>query len=93
MPINKDLKSLVRARMKKTGEAYTTARAHLLKNPDAKRFPRPFSLLPRKSITPDSLAPATPRSRRRQDVSGSVGLERSITSAPKTCRTATSQRW
>jgi hypothetical protein len=31
MPINKDLKRLVRARMKKTGEAYTTARAHLLK--------------------------------------------------------------
>lgn len=30
MPINKDLKRLVRARMKKTGEAYTTARAHLL---------------------------------------------------------------
>ena len=33
MPQNKDLKRLVRARMKKTGEAYTTARAHLLKTP------------------------------------------------------------
>jgi hypothetical protein len=31
MPQNKDLKRLVRARMKKTGEAYTTARAHLVK--------------------------------------------------------------
>lgn len=29
MPRNKDLKRLVRARMKKTGEAYTTARSHL----------------------------------------------------------------
>ena len=29
MPRNKDLKRLVRARMKKTGEAYTTARSHI----------------------------------------------------------------
>jgi hypothetical protein len=31
MPTNKDFKRLVRGRMRKTGEAYTTARAHLLK--------------------------------------------------------------
>jgi hypothetical protein len=30
MPTNKDFKRLVRARMQKTGEAYTTARVHLL---------------------------------------------------------------
>jgi len=30
MPTNKDFKRLVRARMQKTGEAYTTARSHLL---------------------------------------------------------------
>jgi len=30
MPANKDFKRLVRARMQKTGEAYTSARAHLL---------------------------------------------------------------
>ena len=30
MPTHKDLKRLVRARMRRTGEAYTTARAHLL---------------------------------------------------------------
>jgi uncharacterized protein YndB with AHSA1/START domain len=30
MPTNKDFKRLVRGRMQKTGEAYTTARAHLL---------------------------------------------------------------
>jgi hypothetical protein len=31
MPTNKDLKRLVRARMKKTGEAYTAARANIIK--------------------------------------------------------------
>jgi hypothetical protein len=31
MPTNKDFKRLVRSRMQKTGEAYTTARAHLLR--------------------------------------------------------------
>lgn len=36
MPRNKDLKRLVRARMKKTGEAYTAARAHITKRPFAK---------------------------------------------------------
>src|SRR5687768_15183908 len=36
MPTNKDLKRLVRARMKKTGEAYTAARAHIIRKPKAK---------------------------------------------------------
>jgi len=31
MPMQKDLKRLVRSRMKKTGEAYTAARSHVLK--------------------------------------------------------------
>ena len=35
MPTNKDLKRLVRARMGKTGEAYTAARAHIIKKPKA----------------------------------------------------------
>jgi hypothetical protein len=35
MPNNKDLKRLVRARMKKTGEAYTAARANIIKEPRA----------------------------------------------------------
>jgi hypothetical protein len=34
MPTNKDLKRLVRARMKKTGEAYTAARAHIITKPN-----------------------------------------------------------
>jgi len=33
MPKDKDLKRLVRRRMDKTGESYTTARSHLLKQP------------------------------------------------------------
>jgi hypothetical protein len=36
MPRNKDLKRLVRARMRKTGEAYTAARAHIIKKPRTK---------------------------------------------------------
>jgi uncharacterized protein YndB with AHSA1/START domain len=35
MPRQKDLKRLVRARMKKTGEAYTAARAQIIKKPRA----------------------------------------------------------
>ena len=41
MPTNKDFKRLVRGRMRKTGEAYTTARVHLLK-----QKPRPAVSLP-----------------------------------------------
>ena len=36
MTTQKDLKRLVRARMRKTGEAYTTARAHLTSTPRQK---------------------------------------------------------
>jgi len=37
MPTNKDLKRLVRARMRRTGEAYTTARAQILRKPPRKK--------------------------------------------------------
>lgn len=37
MPRNKDLKRLARTRMKKTGEAYTTARAQIVKQPRTAR--------------------------------------------------------
>jgi hypothetical protein len=40
MPRNKDLKRLVRARMKKTGEAYTTARAQIIKKPKSRATSR-----------------------------------------------------
>jgi uncharacterized protein YndB with AHSA1/START domain len=42
MPTNKDFKRLVRGRMRKTGESYTTARAHLRKQePTAAAAPAP----------------------------------------------------
>ena len=40
MPTNKDFKRLVRARMKKTGEAYTAARSQIRKKTDPKPVPR-----------------------------------------------------
>src|SRR5919112_6349551 len=51
MPREKDLKRLVRARMKKTGEAYTAARAQLLRKqtpdapPRAAELPAPVAAL------------------------------------------------
>jgi hypothetical protein len=39
MPRQKDLKRLVRARMEKTGEAYTAARAQILRKPKAAKQP------------------------------------------------------
>ena len=39
MPRNKDLKRLVRKRMNKTGEAYTSARAQIIKDPGARKKP------------------------------------------------------
>ena len=46
MPREKDLKRLVRARMKKTGEAYTTARTQLLKKPRKRPAPHTERLTP-----------------------------------------------
>jgi hypothetical protein len=43
MPAQKDFKRLVRARMKKTGESYTAARARLLAKKPAPRNARPSS--------------------------------------------------
>jgi hypothetical protein len=46
MTINRDFKRLVRARMHKTGEAYTTARAHLLiKKPAPTPAPSDYATL------------------------------------------------
>ncbi|MCR4341126.1 MAG: hypothetical protein NUW01_14705 [Gemmatimonadaceae bacterium] len=45
MPANKDLKRLVRARMRKTGEAYTTARAQIAKKPKVTPAPAPVAAL------------------------------------------------
>src|ERR1051325_11063564 len=50
MPTNKDFKRLVRGRMRKTGESYTSARAHLLREEHSPKA--------RKSATPLGVAPA-----------------------------------
>ena len=47
MPANKDFKRLVRGRMQKTGESYTAARAHLLKQkPASTAAARPSTVRP-----------------------------------------------
>ncbi|MGQ0703701.1 MAG: hypothetical protein ACT4PM_11275 [Gemmatimonadales bacterium] len=59
MPTNRDFKRLVRRRMHKTGEAYTTARANLLKRPRPLRAaPNP----PSASIAERRVPSAEPRS-------------------------------
>ena len=62
MPRNKDLKRLVRTRMEKTGEAYTTARAQIVKKPRATpgtSAPAPATSAVAKS--PTATNPAAPR--------------------------------
>jgi len=52
MPRNKDLKRLVRARMKKTGEAYTAARAHITRKTPTKTTARTKVASPKASTEP-----------------------------------------
>ncbi len=63
MPREKDLKRLVRARMKKTGEAYTTARAQVLRKPRRKK--RPSGQAPSR-LTP----PAAPTQKQYAELAG-----------------------
>lgn len=52
MPTNKDFKKLIRARMEKTGEAYTAARAQLLrKSADPQRVAIPAAVADARSST------------------------------------------
>ncbi len=44
MPAHKDFKRLVRARMQKTGESYTAARAHFLAIPPTRKRPTPSAV-------------------------------------------------
>lgn len=62
MPINKDFKRLVRRRMQKTGEAYTTARAHLLKRASGSATTRGVAEVHSVAVAapPASPAPASP---------------------------------
>ena len=52
MPREKDLKRLVRARMKKTGEAYTAARAQILQKPRRRTTAKRPVSVPRAVATP-----------------------------------------
>lgn len=65
MPRQKDLKRLVRSRMARTGEAYTAARAQLLRK--AKRRAAPPAVTAEETETPASPVP-TPRKGRTQAV-------------------------
>ena len=56
MPRDKDLKRLVRARMRKTGEAYTAARAQLLRKPRTRKS----SPSANGAAAPDPAAPTLP---------------------------------
>jgi hypothetical protein len=57
MPKDKDLKRLVRARMAKTGESYTTARAHLINKKNRKQASGPEAAEP--VTAPAGRTPAT----------------------------------
>jgi hypothetical protein len=85
MPTQKDLKRLVRARMEKTGESYTAARARLLeKRPAAKERARapaapPAGLAARAGVSDATIAEKTGRTWKEWvdvlDRAGAAGLE------------------
>ena len=62
MPRQKDLKRLVRARMKKTGEAYTAARAQILKKPAPRTRATRASTRAAQRVSPAAAAPLPPAS-------------------------------
>lgn len=66
MPKDKDLKRLVRARMAKTGESYTTARAHLINKRNRKQVSEPEAAEP---VT----APASPQTASVEPPAASAG--------------------
>ena len=57
MPTNKDFKRVVRARMRKTGESYTAARAQLLREPPAPRAKKTPARRAARPIPPPSIVP------------------------------------
>ena len=57
MPANKDLKRLTRARMSKTGEAYTTARARLLEKKQTRAAEPTPDYAALAGMSPHSLSP------------------------------------
>lgn len=80
MPANKDLKRLVRARMQKTGEAYTTARANILKKPKPRRT----------TILRTSAHVAAPQTNSAVDYAALAGMSDAVISQKTGC---TWERW
>lgn len=70
MPINKDFKRLVRARMEKTGESYTAARTQLRRQ---------------RETGPPAEAPRSTSTRRRLDYAGLAGLSNDAVKAQTGC--------
>ena len=60
MTQHKDLKRRVRARMRKTGEAYTTARAQIMKKPKPRVETRAAAPAPTTTPTSVTLSPPSP---------------------------------
>jgi hypothetical protein len=61
MPRQKDLKRHVRARMQKTGESYTAARAHLVRKPHPDAPPLPPHYVARAGMSNDAIRSNTGR--------------------------------
>ena len=59
MPVNKDFKRVVRSRMEKTGESYTTARAHLLKKRQSAEVVEPVDLAELAGMSDSAVEKAT----------------------------------
>jgi hypothetical protein len=79
MPRDKDRRRIIRARMKKTGESYTAARAHVLSNPKAKQ-PAARAAAPAKlaGMSDEKIAEKTGRTwqewTRALDADGAAGM-------------------
>jgi len=82
MPRQKDLKRLVRARMRKTGEAYTTARAQVVRKP---RTPKPSNT---PAPTP-AAAPAIVTHPEPKDYAAIAGMSDAVVKAKTGCTWAT----
>ena len=61
MPRDKDRKRIIRTRMKKTGESYTTARAHVISKPREKQPPRTVDHAALAGMTDAAIAAKTGR--------------------------------
>jgi hypothetical protein len=90
MPKNKDLKRLVRGRMQKTGESYTTARLHIL---DKNSNGMTKELAPQAGETPRPKAPAVKLAARWEARPDYAAITRMSDEALKKATGCTWERW